>query len=598
MPTKLTDLKPYKSFVLTKIKEGVNLTDVVKLVLGDIVTVLGVKKNGPRALVTQSSPETEAGLQVAFLHFTENLPVAWTTDDSVSDFIHQLVLVCRYDRHVAFYVSDNRFRPGIVRRIGRPSMTGLGNLELINSGLINSAFVRGVTRTLWLSGTHRRSTVKADSKILSGLDLRDALNPLEDQSYYFSAARSNAEVEGVYSPVGASPRGSRIWLGSSTDWLDFRKSTSAVLNHLKKTKRPKAAPLPVLAVAAVNTKKVADAFDVGLVPPEQITDDPSADPETLKDLERWSYEGNFRIVKTEGANFEVELSLGGKAVGSARFNLTIESPENVHWSVEGKPHAAAFQEEHKRVIDLCKSRAWLKVWYDSGHTLSDGAIFEIRHRDMPFWGFRWADLQGIDVTKEKPSTLEKIGQQNSLFCWVYRFWPNLKKPLKDPGGWLACDDGSMEIADFIHLDERAQPPLLSLIHVKGSGSDSVDRGLSVSKYEVVTGQAVKNLRSLDRLLLDEGLRQGIGKKVGKLVWHDRKPVSRGHMLAALGLLGADYQRQIVIVQPHVTKSAYDAARARPRSKEAARLRQLDTLLLSAEASAHGAGANLFVIGEG
>jgi len=595
--TGLHKLKPYKSFLLAKVKDGVDLDGIVQQLLDDVITILKVKEDGPRKLITKSPPESDAGLHVAYIHFTEEQPVAWIEDDSVSNLVHQLVLVCRRDRYVGLCVSDNRLRTPIVRRIGRPRMAGLSSLEPINPGFMNAAFVRGITRTLWLSGTHRRSTVKADSKILSGLNLRDALNPLEDQSYYFTAARSNADIEGLRSPVvGASPRGSRIWVGVSTDWADFRDTAAGVLRQLKKTKKPIQAPLPVVAVSAVDAKKVADAFDVGLVPPEGVTDDPNIDPETLAALERWSYGGDFRITKTDGASFEVDMVLAGISVGIATFEVTVESAENVHWAISGKARTAAQQEEHRKALDLCNNRAWLKVWYDSGQTLSDGALFEIRHRDMPFWGFQWGNLDGFDITREKPDPLDEIGRQDSLFCWVQQFWPNLSHPLKIPGGWLACDDGSMEIADFIHLDERAHPPILSLIHVKGAGSDREHRGISVSKYEVVTGQAVKNLRSLDRLLLDAGLRSGIGTKVGDLVWHNRRRTGRRQMLDALARLGAEYQRRIVIVQPHVKKTIYEEARAHPRSLDAARLQQLDTLLLSAEASAHGAGASLTVIG--
>ena len=64
-------------------------------------------------------------------------------------------------------------------------------------------------------------------------------------------------------------------------------------------------------------------------------------------------------------------------------------------------------------------------------------------------------------------------------------------PNKDQ--WLACDDGAMEIADFI-LFEAGPPGLIEVIHVKGAHSSSPNRGISVSAYEVVVGQAVKNLR--------------------------------------------------------------------------------------------------------
>src|SRR5204863_232813 len=64
--------------------------------------------------------------------------------------------------------------------------------------------------------------------------------------------------------------------------------------------------------------------------------------------------------------------------------------------------------------------------------------------------------------------------------------------------WLACNDGSREIADFIHL---ARPvgalARLTLIHVKPSSSDSAARQISLGDYELVVSQAVKNLRFLE-----------------------------------------------------------------------------------------------------
>jgi hypothetical protein len=200
------------------------------------------------------------------------------------------------------------------------------------------------------------------------------------------------------------------------------------------------------------------------------------------------------------------------------------------------------------------------------------------------------------VTKEKPEPLtqDTVGKQDSLFCWVKNIWP-LRGFGAAAGGWLASDDGSMEIADFIHLDDVSDPPRLTLIHAKAAGSGSVTRGLSVSHYEVVTSQAIKNLRSLDRDLLSEGLRQGLGKKISDLVWHNRKPSTRAKMIAALKKVGANYDRQVVIIQPHVTKTRWDSARANSASGDAARLRQLDTLLVAQEASCHSLGARLAVI---
>src|SRR5262249_47459496 len=147
---------------------------------------------------------------------------------------------------------------------------------------------------------------------------------------------------------------------------------------------------------------------------------------------------------------------------------------------------------------------------------------------------------GYDVSKEKfwsgviPSNShEIIGTEDSLFSWVKNKWRSPDAPPSAESGWLACDDGSMEIADFIHLDDQSNPPVLSLIHVKGAKSCERVRDISVSAYEVVVGQAVKNVRFLDRILLEEGLKAGLEHKIGKLVWRNGDLMTREDMLKAL-----------------------------------------------------------------
>src|SRR5262249_48177115 len=95
---------------------------------------------------------------------------------------------------------------------------------------------------------------------------------------------------------------------------------------------------------------------------------------------------------------------------------------------------------------------------------------------------------------------------NSLFCWVLNKWaPNRKKGSGTYQQWLGCDDGAHEKADFVCLEVVDGVPRLTLIHVKGvhtrnkTGAVSPQRAISVADYEVVVGQAVKNIRWLDRL---------------------------------------------------------------------------------------------------
>lgn len=121
--------------------------------------------------------------------------------------------------------------------------------------------------------------------------------------------------------------------------------------------------------------------------------------------------------------------------------------------------------------------------------------------------------------------------------------------------------------------------------------------MSVSPFEVVTGQAVKNIRHLDQVVLAEGLRDGLGKQISTLVWEDGRPSTRASMVEALSNIGSDYTRQTVVLQPQITRGAVTRAQSRPTSQEAARLRQLDALLGGAAAACRNVSSGFIVVGD-
>ena len=595
----LSELKPYKSFLLGRIKTTKPpKRGVVDSLLDGLSDILSLDDDGSRKMISRGNEAKAGELLVGYLHYVEEQRAPWTLNSSIIDRSNHLILVCRMNQHVAIYLSDPRWRSAIVAGFDKTADKGLGTLRKIEPGLLNAAFVRGAARTLWLSGTHARTSIKADNKILSGIELQDALDPLGDQTYYFTAARCASNLDPTILAVGSSPRGSRIWISTSRDWQEVRNAVTALLKHLQRTTIPVSAPLPVVAVSSVDASKVADAFDLAVIPPELLSDDPSIDEETRGEMEEWAYHTTFRILRSHQADLRAEVVLKGTPLGALDLKLDLNDPEHVRWSVTGTASSKRTQEDFARAVAILYRSSWVKIWYDSGHTISDGEVFELRHRDIPFLDFSWVNFANYDITKEKPSALDlkTIGNEDSLFCWVKNKWP-LATLGATQGGWLACDDGSMEIADFIHLDDKSTPPKLSLIHVKASDDSKPSRGISVSKYEVVTSQAIKNLRSLDRAILVKGLRAGLKKKVGKLVWHNRQSVSGGRekMLDALDKIGASYERQVVIIQPRLTKARVDSARKNPKGADAARLRQLDTLLLAQANACHGLQARLRVL---
>src|SRR3546814_10611923 len=76
---------------------------------------------------------------------------------------------------------------------------------------IITKFIGPEARSLWLNGVHTPTAAKPDTKAMTGVSLEHAIDPIGDQSYYFSAVRSTPDVKGLKNddaksiPVGAAP---------------------------------------------------------------------------------------------------------------------------------------------------------------------------------------------------------------------------------------------------------------------------------------------------------------------------------------------------------------------------------------------------------
>lgn len=604
-PAVLTgELTPFKSLLVARTEKPLKPDALAN----DILRQVQDLANGKwlKSMAAIAGPFEYPTLHAAFFTYVEERPPGWARGSDVRDRLNHVAVVCRGKANtknlLAFFFSDNAVRDRVAGRISRKE-GALGKLEAIPPATMNAAYVRGQAITLWMSGTHRRVATKVDNKVISGLDLQYALDPLEDQSFFFTAVRSRLSDSKLDLPVGSAPRRSRLWLGPSHDWDDFSKTVGRLLELIVGATEPLANPLPVLAAPLLRSADLAmikDAYDVALIPPELL--DPSgASPEILEQREQLAAVA-FEPFAQHGANFSVRVqSPAGTLIGTLDLAFDIRSDGHASWTVENEAGNGADDDLFAQAADALKNRrTWLKAWYDSGHTLADQAFFEVRFRDQSFPNFFWVDLTGMDIAKEKPTPLSAatIGAQDSLFCWVKNRWTVPGSDVAPGSGWLACDDGSMEKADFLHIDTIKGLPTLSLIHVKGSKSANPDRPISVSDYEVVTSQAVKNLRWVDQATLSGGLVGQLAGRIGDKVWHNGGPATAADFLNAVRGLGANYVRNVVILQPRARKAAVSAAREAPANGAVhQRLLQLDALLLGARANVVGLNANLFVIGE-
>lgn len=407
-------------------------------------------------MISETTQTTSGELTVGYLHYREEVPSPWTLNRGIVDEINHLILVCRRIRHVAIYLSDNSWRSEIVKEFDKSGGKGLAALQKIAPGLLNATFVKGAARTLWLSGAHARTSIKADNKILSGVELQDALDPLGDQTYYFTAARCAPGFDPEIPAVGTSPRGSRVWIGSSREWSEFEQPVTALLKHLEGVKSPNRAPIPIVAISSEDSKNVKNPFDLAVIPPELLSDDPDIREETRQEIEKWSYKTNFSILnQTKNAlGFRAEATTDAIVLGTIEFILDFTDPNSIRWELQQTSASDDTEEELTKLVAACSHPSWVKIWYESGHTISDGVVIEVRHRDIPFKDFDAVNFNKYtgggsfskyNVKKEKPEPLDSatIGNQDSLFCWVKNAWPIGISSSKS--GWLACDDGAREL---------------------------------------------------------------------------------------------------------------------------------------------------------
>ena len=548
------DLKPYQTHFLFQSDSSLTSKHIEKL-LRELPAIIddGLEdEDDPCEILEQSLPRVIKDEQIAWLVYSKRVRVRWAAGpDAPKDLEHHLVVLTARSLLLSVVATDRSLGAKLTRGGTGKEWTTLHRVSLSR---LERALVSGNTRTLWLSGIHRSVATKADSKVLIGPDIESSLDALGDQSYQYTSTRCDGPDALPASFVGVTPRMAKVWLGPSADWEVFVANSQRLLQLIESPGAKKETPYPVLARAQGSLKDVKDAFDVSLAPPEYLYEE---DPDLVAELENLLQQATWTVQAGSGPDCVIALKLAD-GVHNLKIEIRAEGGgiEHTVTPTEKEP-----SHEVEKIAGLFSRSDLLKVFYDSLHTYSDGQIFEVKTRPFPF-PVKAEDFSKFEITLEKPRPagqterldLSRIGEtgEPSLFTWV---WQHYKQ------GWLWCDDGSGEIADFIHLDPRQST--LSLIHVKAANSDSPKRGISVAAYEVVCSQALKNLRYTERRELEQPLREKIESADAKIVrgWYNGEALALGSTAlwsAIKKVRYSDLTRRVVIVQPHVRKSLLPA----------------------------------------
>lgn len=523
---------------------------------------------------------------------------AWAPPNALSDKTHQLIIIAVQGTRAALNASDGTMRDRILK--------GLRPARPVPRTAIEP-FVGDEASVLHLSGVHTPTAVKPNSKSLTGSALEHALDPLGDQTFVLSSVRSRPGVPGLVdaknrpASIGAAPGGGRIWVGRQKSLDDFVATMERIFLHAQTV--PASPRFAMLAQQISDTSAVQGAYEISLTPRDLLSED-FVDAADYEFARKWAYDASFEVAPpaqgTEpGLSLTIDCTLLGVSLGQADLAVGLTDGV-VALALTWKNPAASITNNHQECRRALTDANMIKIHYESGHAIAQGRCYSSQYTDQPFdWTFQ--SFQGYDREKEKPAfakpqtlaTAIGAGGDDSLFAFV------VEKLFVDaagkPKGWLACDDGSMELADFIHLDPTTK--VVTLVHVKASGSAKPDRQASVCDFEIVVSQAVKNLRHLERRPLGEELTKGKGKKIGSAVWKDGvRQTNRDDFLKAIGRLPDRYRKVAMVVQPRLTQAEVKACENLAKgNNRLLRMQQLNTLLLASRLSAMACGAELVAV---
>lgn len=531
-----------------------------------------------------------------FIHRVLRPPPWHGPDSSYVNTTYHLTVVLRR-RSLVIVRADDSLQDRLQRWLDKAPRPAF---RRIPDQVLEHCLLQGETKGMWLRGTHSRRSTKPDTKNLSGLRLQDALNPHEDASYTLSSARSTLP-EGTgrrafVGTAGTSTKKSSVWLSTTDDWPHFLAIAKELLDLLEPAladPSPESAVFSVLAREVRDLTQVRGAFDLYALAAEELP----ATPDSGADVRDAAATLERAILDVRGdptsAHFELDVGLDGAVTGTLGAQLK-ETPDG--FTIEFELHdETSFLSPTRQILDALSYPQLITVHYRSGHTFVDGRICTRNTTIAPFPHWKFEDFSGYDITREKPEgnpqeLHDKIATtgDDSLFGWVARHFA--------PGS-LTCDDGPGEIADFVHIDPAG---VLSMIHVKAAKSSSSKRGIAASAYEVVTGQATKNLiyADVDRLrarLLNSPVTL-------PATWENGvRCTSRHEFMESVQLRDIGAPVQTVIVQPHVPEHVYRRRRKEADGKSAdpsdefLRLCHLETMLNAARTAAVGLAAELVVI---
>lgn len=564
------------------------------------------------------------------LSFYHENTANWFRRDEASDFLpvdrkNHLVLICLHPPYFYLLSTSSSFGNLLSDYFSSgsqfPFSFSLG-LRKAESSLLENAFANGEAYQLWLYGLHRSVVNKPDKKTFSGLDLREALDPLGDQSFSYNAIlskitpteKSKIALQAFLErrdkknyAIGFSKSKKTVWMSKCRDIADYIERIQLLsiiiksvdpeynvdpdfledlqklrrgINHLSK-------PIP-----SSELRDVADPFEISLN--IEYTEEFHSNLEIIEHKEDWARNGELKI-NSEGPStiddkkWNIDVFYISKYIAKFSIKAYSENSESLSIQIEEllPLERVALDDQlydgfnsFDHLVSFLGTENAFTLRFESGHVLQGKNLFKPSYNDVFYDQTLWTflDLKNWEVDEEKPSKFNdgssskskvvKINNSKSLFSKVILNIPELIQPEEDTEWHCMCHDGANEIADFIYCEPENRR--IDLIHVKGAHSNSSNREISITAYETVCEQAVKNLRHLNiDVLVDERFSDVFkGEKnrseAGLIMVSSSSPKEVKHdctaFIDALEKIKKSEKpvrdKRVVVFQPHIRKSLW------------------------------------------
>ncbi len=572
----LTDIRPFLSAVM--LTGTLSKRKLAEALIGEAAPRVRTVGNVQRKVLDGPSINKRGDFFIASIIYEETTVPAWAPTLTYRDLSNHFAWIVVREHRVALIASDSSMRESMVN--------ALTSAAVIDRSDAFDAFVGSKARAVWLNGTHAQTDVKPEAKMLMGTALEEALDPLSDHSYHLSALRSQPVIPALRSKtLGVALSSGRVWSVRAQSLADLLADVGALFDQLDNP-APRSTKYDFLSQPTAGIAGVAQAYAVSVMPTPLL--DPSgmlATPVAIAQAQAWAYESSYEVHPGAGSDFTVDVTYRGTNLGTlavqpidtgTRINL-----DSAGWQPANPALTALRAEAEAYLLDENQ----VKVHYDSGHTISGGQCFRGGFVDQ-LVDWKWQDFSGFTIEDEKPAAnplAAAIGlpSDSSLFGFVVRSAYS--------HGWLTCDDGGGEVGDFVHLDPTAKK--VTLIHAKAASTIDPARGFSVSDYDLVIAQSIRNIRHLDSANLLKALNKSAGYAIASATWHNGVRATRAQFIAEVAKLGASFSKELVILQPQLTKAmhTYCLSAAVTPSVDL-RFKQVNSLVQGAAMAAFGVGA--------